>query len=105
MKFIRENGKNGSEELMGTLREMAQGKYAEITKDDEISVHFKTARRTAFSVQLKGIIIQAKEIHMVNQGDEENREYTYIFLDKVSIDLKRIAIDWDNNMSIELIGI
>ena len=105
MKFIRENGKNGSIELMNALREMAEGKDAEIIKDDYISVHFKTARRVAFSVQLRGIIIECKEIHMVNQGDEENREYTYLFLDKTSIDLKRVEIDFNKTMSVELIRI
>ena len=105
MLFIRTNGKEGSEELMNGLRRIAEGKYAEITKDDYISVFFKSARRTRFSVQIKGIIFECREIHMVNQGDKENREYTYIFLDNNSLNLKEVEINWDNSMSVEIVGI
>jgi len=102
MFFVRTNGQEGCKELLEGLRKIAEGKYAEITKDDRISVHFKTARRTRFSVQLKGIIFECREIHLVSRGDYD---YDYVFLDKNSINFKEIELDWDNHMSVELIGI
>ena len=108
MKFIRVQ-KTAGNDIVDEIREIANAGYCEITKDDAVSIKAKAGRRIAFSVQLEGIIFQAKEICLVTKDfgtdDEEQRVYDYMFLDNNSIDLTRIDFSNNKHMSIEMMSI
>ena len=108
MKFIRTQ-KNAGNEIVDEIREIADVGLCEITKDDAVSIKAKANRRIAFSVQLEGIIFQAKEICLVTKdfgtNEDEQRVYDYMFLDNNSIDLNRIDFSNNKHMSIEMMSI
>ena len=108
MKFISVQ-KTAGNDIIDEIREIAKAGYCEITKDDAVSIKAKAGRRIAFSVQLEGIIFQAKEICLVTKDfgtdDEAQRVYDFMFLDNNSIDLKRIDFSNNKHMSIEMMSI
>lgn len=108
MKFIRIQETAGND-IVDEIREIAGAGLCEITKDDAVSIRAKAKSRIAFSVQLEGIIFQAKEICLVSHdfgtNDEEQRVYDYMFLDNNSIDLNRIDFSDNKHMSIEMMSI
>ena len=108
MKFIRVQ-KTAGNDIVDEIRDIAKAGYCEITKDDTVSIKAKAGRRIAFSVQLEGIIFQAKEICLVTKDfgtdDEEQRVYDYMFLDNNAIDLNRIDFSNNKHMSIEMMSI
>lgn len=108
MKFIRVKETAGND-IVDEIREIEKAGYCEIVKDDTVSIKAKAGRRIAFSVQLDGIIFQAKEICLVTKdfgtNDEEDKVYDYMFLDNNSIDLNRIDFSNNKHMSIEMMSI
>ena len=102
-KIIREN-ENVGERIVEFCREMADADLVEISKDDSVSFICKATKRVAFDIHMcGGIIFNAKELTVVTDGN--TGEYDYLFLDKTGIDLKRIEINNNNNLSLEMIGI
>lgn len=105
MKFIRVKETAGND-IVDEIRKIAKAGYCEITKDDTVSIKAKAGRRIAFSVQLEGIIFQAKEICLCTEHYEADElKYDYMFLDNNAIDLKRIDFSNNKHMSIEMMSI
>lgn len=102
MKFIRNNETAGNQ-IVEYIKKIAEDGYCEITKDDTISIEAKAVKRTAFTVQYSGIIFQAKTISLVSNDNGET--YYYMFLDKNGLDLNRMRINHENEMSIEMMSI
>jgi len=102
MRHIHGN-KNAGNTIVEEIRALAKAGYCEITKDDCYSFDAKANRRIAFSVQLLGIIFEAKTISLVTEDPKaEELNFNYMFLDKNSIDLERVHITNLDSMSISL---
>ena len=118
MDFIYKSEKSGND-VVECLREIAEAGFCEIVKDDFISFKAKAGKRLRFSVQFEGIIIEAKQISLVNDHknikyvyDEEldcklhkadEIRFNYMFLDKTSINLDKFDFGREK-MSLEVVG-
>ena len=113
------NKEQAGNEIAKYVRECAEEGYCEVTKDDFISFKAKAGRRLRFCIQCNGIIIEAKEISLVNDHHNIKTEwseeyecellkadeirYSYMFLDKTSINLD--VFEWGRDtLSIEIVG-
>lgn len=125
MIFVRQN--QNLNEIVEEIRKMAENGNVEILKDDCISFKAKIAKgkRINFCIQVKGIIIEGKSITLGNYykniktekedvfGDGELLttriyadviEYDHLRLDKTSLYIREMDIDWDNHLSFELVA-
>lgn len=108
-------------DIVDELRKMTDAKACDITKDDFISVFAKAKPRTRFCLHFGAFIIEGREIQLGNDSKNIRFEYddeldckvmkcdeirmNHVSLDGTYIDLDRLADNYHDDMSFEIVGI
>ena len=100
--YLNEGDKNLNlgNDIVSFIREMKEADLMEIKNEGDITITAKAVKRVALNVWIGAIIFQVKEISLVDSN--EDGHFDYMFLDKNSVDLKRLTGD---RISMEMGGI